>query len=249
MKIAFLVQARMGSTRLPNKILRPFYRDKCILGLLIEKLQEVHNGKIIIATSISASNDVIECFCEQHNVTCFRGSENDVLQRFVDAAEANNVEKLVRVCSDNPFLELKSIKHLVEKSCSSDADYISFDINGCPSIKTHYGFWTEFTTLSALKKVKEMTDEQLYHEHVTNFIYTHPGHFKIEWINGPQCLAGRNDIRLTCDTLEDFQNSSEIYADLCKDNPYPTIQEVVEYLDNHEEYAQKMIKQIKLNSK
>lgn len=249
MNLGFIIQARMGSTRLPKKILLPFFKDKCILELLVQKLKEAFDFPIIIATSTESNNDVIEKFCDLHQIKCFRGSENDVLKRFIDAAEAANINKLVRICSDNPFLELDSIKMLVDKAKNSGADYISFNINGSPSIKTHYGFWTEYATLSALKKVQQMTGESLYHEHVTNFIYSHPADFKIEWIEGPDCLKGRNDIRLTCDTIEDFQNSSSIYADLCKNNPYPTIKDIVDYLGQHSEYEQKMVEQIKLNSK
>ena len=112
MKTAFLVQARMGSTRLPHKILRPFYNNNCILDLLINKLNLIIDAKIIIATSVSSENDVIEKFCKEHGIVCFRGEENDVLKRFIDAAETNGVDKIIRICSDNPFLELNSIKRL-----------------------------------------------------------------------------------------------------------------------------------------
>ena len=245
MEISFIIQARMGSSRLPNKILLPFYKNKCILDLLVCKLKQIKNARIIVASSVNSNNDVIEQFCIKRGINCYRGSENDVLQRFIDAAEAFKAEKIIRVCSDNPFLELDSIKKLVETAQHSSADYISFNINGTPSIKTHFGFWTEYTTLSALKKVKNATDESLYHEHVTNYIYVHPAEFEIEWITGPECLNGRDDIRLTCDTKEDFLNSQEIFSDICEDDPYPSIETIVEYLDGHNEYSSKMKQQIK----
>lgn len=111
METAFLVQARMGSTRLPHKVLRPFYNNNCILDLLVDKLNQIAGTKIIIATSVGSENDVIEQFCKERNIVCFRGEENDVLKRFIDAAEANGVDRIVRICSDNPFLELNSIKN------------------------------------------------------------------------------------------------------------------------------------------
>jgi hypothetical protein len=130
METAFLVQARMGSTRLPHKVLRPFYNNNCILDLLVDKLNQIAGTKIIIATSVGSENDVIEQFCKERNIVCFRGEENDVLKRFIDAAEANGVDRIIRICSDNPFLELNSIKKLVEVANKADAEYISFDING-----------------------------------------------------------------------------------------------------------------------
>lgn len=249
MKTAFLVQARMGSTRLPHKVLRPFYNNKCILDLLVNKLNQIADTSIIIATSVGLENDVIEKFCKERNIVCFRGEENDVLKRFIDAAEANGVDRIIRICSDNPFLELNSIKKLVEVAKNSDAEYISFNINGIPSIKTHFGFWTEYVSLDALKKVQRLTDEKLYHEHVTNYIYSNPEIFKIEWIEGPACLKGRSNIRLTIDTLEDFANAQNVYVELCKVNPYPTIADVVSYLDEHPDTYNVMVQQININSK
>lgn len=172
MNITFIVQARMGSSRLPNKILLPFFKDKCILDLLVEKLQQVPDTQIIIATSTNANNDILEERCKRLGIHCHRGSEDDVLQRFIDAAEAANAKKIIRICSDNPYLELSSIIRLVEASRLSDCDYLSFNVNGSPSIKTHYGFWAEYTTLKALKKVSGKTSDKLYHEHVTNYIYS-----------------------------------------------------------------------------
>lgn len=249
MQISFIVQARVGSSRLPNKILLPFYKGKCILELLVEKLRRVSEAQIIIATSTNPENDVIAEFCKRLDVNCFRGSENDVLKRFIDAAEAFNANKIIRVCSDNPFIELESIKQLADRGNESGADYISYNINGSPSIKTHFGFWTEFVTLNALKRIVALSNESIYHEHVTNYIYTHPEKFTIEWVDGPECLKNRDDIRLTCDTISDFNSSKEIYQSLCKDNPYPTICEIVNYLESHEEYLIKMKEQIKRNSK
>lgn len=251
MKCHFIIQARMGSTRLPQKILLPFYNGKSILELLIEKLSQIENTEIVIATSKGEENDVLENFAKQHGVICYRGSENDVLQRFIDAADAVGAEHIIRICSDNPFLELDSIRQLVAHIEKSDntVDYISFDIDGTPSIKTHYGFWTEYVTLKALKKVTNLTDESLYHEHVTNYIYVHPKSFNINWIPGPECLLGNKNIRLTIDTPEDFENARNIYGELCANNPYPTIQEIVTYLKDNPECYNSMIQQIKNNSK
>ena len=108
MKFAFMIQARLGSTRLPGKILLPFYKNRSILDLLIEKLQQVSGAKVILATSISPLNDELEAFARTKNCEVYRGDETDVLKRFIDAAEKYGVEHIIRVCSDNPFLELAS---------------------------------------------------------------------------------------------------------------------------------------------
>lgn len=100
-----------------------------------------------------------------------------------------------------------------------------------------------------MKKVKSLTDENLYHEHVTNYIYAHPETFKISWIEGPEVIKTHPDIRLTIDTEADFKSAQTIYAALCEANPFPTISEVVTYLDAHKSYYESMKQQIEKNSK
>ena len=100
----------------------------------------------------------------------------------------------------------------------------------------------------ALKKISAITTEKLYHEHVTNYIYTHPESFRIGWIEGPECLQNHPNIRLTIDTKEDFDNAAKIYGDLCMTNPYPKISEIINYLDNHVTYYDDMKNQIEKNN-
>ena len=137
----------------------------------------------------------------------------------------------------------------MEKARQSNCDYMSFNINGTPSIKTHYGFWTEYVTRKALERVKEATQEPLYHEHVTNYIYSHPDDFSIEWIAGPAVLATHTHVRLTTDTPSDFETAQQVYGALCSKNLYPSIEEVINFLDHHPALYQEMEAQIKQNSK
>lgn len=250
MKLAFIIQARLGSTRLPGKILLPFYNGKSILDLLINKLKQIKDAQIILATSTNLVNAPLEIIAQQNDIACFRGSETDVLQRFIDAAEAFGSDKIIRICSDNPFLELKSIQYLVDYvKDNSQYDYVSFNVNGIPSIKTHYGFWTEYVTLDALKKVVSLTQEPLYHEHVTNFIYTHPEFFNYLLLDTADVLKSHDKIRLTIDTETDFKNAQAVYKELVEVTPYPTIEQIVYFLDNHPSYYQIMNQEILNNSK
>lgn len=250
MEYTFIIQARLGSTRLPGKILLPFYEDKSILDLLIAKLKQVKNARIILATSVNSVNDPLTAIAKNNGIECFRGSENDVLQRFIDAAEAFDANKIIRVCSDNPFLELNSINRLIDfAEHHYQYDYISFNVNGIPSIKTHYGFWTEYVKLDALKKVTSLTDDSLYHEHVTNFIYTHPESFDYHLLDTPQSLLSHGKIRLTIDTETDFKNAQKVYGELIRITPYPTIEQIVHFLDNHPSFYQTMEQEISKNSK
>lgn len=240
----------MGSTRLPGKILKQFYDGKTLLETLLENLHKVADAKVIVATSINENNDQLETFLKEKGELVFRGSENDVLDRFIKAAEANDVDGIVRICSDNPFLDWRGVLELIERAKTSDADYIGFCINNKPSILTHFGFWGEFVRLSALKRVEQTTEEDTpAHEHVTFHIYNHPDKYKCEWIAGPKFLQGRDDIRLTIDTAEDFDNALKVYSDLKSKYGDFSLQDIVVYLDSHMEIKQSMISNIYNNRK
>lgn len=239
----------MGSTRLPRKILREFYKGQTLLETVINNLKKVEGAKIIVATSVNPNNDELVAFLHERGISVFRGSENDVLNRFIGAAEENGVDGIVRICSDNPFLDWHGVETLVNKAQTSDADYIGYKINSAPSIKTHFGFWGEYVTLDALKRVAVTTDEKAAHEHVTIHIYTHPDKYKCEWIECPDYLQGRNDIRLTVDNMEDFINAQKVYEDLHEANPNFGLEDVVNYIDNHEKIQESMKIMIANNKK
>ena len=249
MNIGIIIQARLGSTRLPGKILKKFYKGRTLLETIICNLQMAGESKIIVATSINPNNDRLELFLKERGITVYRGSEDNVLYRFIGAAEANGVDGIVRICSDNPFLDWHGVAALIEKAKTSNADYIGYRINNTPSIKTHFGFWGEFVTLNALKRVASTTDEKPAHEHVTIHIYTHPEEYKCEWIECPDFLQGRNDIRLTVDNPEDFENAQMAFASLYEANPNFGLNEVVGYIDSHKDLQESMKKMIENNQK
>lgn len=249
MNTGILIQARLGSTRLPGKILLPFDGERTIIDILLEKLHRATDLPIIVATTTSPTNDLLVSHLESKGELVYRGSENDVLDRFIQAAEQHHLDSIVRICSDNPFLDPQGIQTLIEKAATSNAQYIGFRINGLPSIKTHFGFWGEFVTCQALKQVAETTDEPLAHEHVTIHIYSHPEAYRCEWIECPDFIQGRNDIRLTVDTQEDFENAQKVYADLKKSHHDFGLEEVVGYLDQHEELKASMKRIIEQNTK
>ena len=249
MNIGFIIQARMGSTRFPEKILRPFHGNDTMIDIILNRLHQATNEKIIVATTTRERDDVLANHLIDKNELVYRGSENDVLDRFIQAAEAFDLEGIVRICSDNPFLDPNGVVALIDKARNSKADYIGFKINGLPSIKTHFGFWGEYVTLEALKKVAVSTKDSQAHEHVTIHVYSHPETFHCEWVDCPDFIQGRNDIRLTVDTQEDFSNTQRVYSDLVKTYPNFGLQEIVNYIDQHDELKSSMKRIIKQNAK
>lgn len=250
MNIGIIMQARMSSTRLPGKILKPFYGTQTLIDTILATLHDIHDVNIIVATTDNPNDDRLYDYLIYKGENVVRGSETDVLDRFITSAVKFGIDGIVRICSDNPFLDRNGIIDLIEKAKTSNADYIGFRINNKPSILTHFGFWGEFVRLSALKKVAKSTPVgSPAHEHVTYHIYNHPKEFLCEWLECPECLQGRNDIRLTIDTPEDFHNASLIYAELKRNGNHISIRDIVNYIDSHNDIKDSMIRKIQENQK
>lgn len=244
-----IIQARTGSTRMPEKVIQPFFGQQTILDLLLDKAKKV-KLPVMLATTVNPSDDRICLLAEKHQVLVFRGSENDVLDRFIQAARKHGFEKIIRICADNPFLDLDSLQALAHELENSETDYLGFQLAGDkPSILTHFGFWAEGVQLSALEKVATLTDEKLYHEHVTNFVYGNPALFNVQFVKADPLVFSRTDIRMTLDTAEDFAIQKQIYASLSKQNPTFGIREIVAYLDTHPGILEMMKQEIQKNQK
>tara|TARA_R110002073_G_scaffold72537_1_gene177601 strand:- start:626790 stop:627530 length:741 start_codon:yes stop_codon:yes gene_type:complete len=242
-----IVQARKGSSRLPNKMVLPFYEEKGVLELLFEKLTTLYpKDKIILATTTNPLDDELETIANKFEVSCFRGDENNVLQRFIEAAEHYQFTHVIRVCADNPFLDIEHISIIINEIETNELDYVSYKTsNGLPTIKSHLGLFTEAVTLQALKKVEKYTTLSLYQEHVTNFIYENKELFKIKLLKLPIQLDNCENIRLTLDTLEDFKLEQELFNVTQSMNTVS----LLEYIKSKENLLDKMQIEILKNTK
>lgn len=209
---AIIIQARVGSSRLPGKIIMPFIDKRSILQIIIENLLEVFpSKKIILATTESKNDDVILEHIKPYNLNLYRGNENDVLKRFIDCANFFKIKNIVRICADNPFILPQYVLKLFNESLPTD-DYLSYSFpDKTPVIKSHLGLFGEYTNINALVKAYNLTNELIFREHVTNYIYTNPKSFNVRFINLPEIISFRKDIRLTIDSIEDFENMKKLY--------------------------------------
>ena len=253
-KTGIIIQARIGATRLPGKMVRPFYGEKGVLELLLQRLKErfAHQRGVtmLVATTVNLSDDLIAEIAERCGFPVFRGSEEDVLRRFIDAAAYAGIGKIIRVCADNPFLDMDALDMLLSRFRRQDHDYIAFSTSeGIPSIKTHYGFWPEAVRSDALERVAKATTEKLYREHVTNYIYTHSDDFDIDFIPIPREIEENGNIRLTLDTPEDFEMQRTIYACCMERYGRIDIRSVLETLEVFPGFYEQMKQQIRLNIK
>lgn len=245
----FFIQARTGSTRLPNKVLLPFYENKTILDIIIDKLQKNFKDiPIVLCTSTNENDDEIEMFCKYKNIKFFRGDENNVLKRFVDAALLYNVKTIIRICADNPFLDVEFLKELIQfYEQNPNNDYWSFKNSfNTPVIKTHFGFFAEIVTAKALVEVLNKTEDKLYLEHVTNFIYCN-SEFNVKLKLLPDYLKNRTDLRFTIDDVQDFSLMRKLYGQFIENNC--NLEQIINFVDDNRTYKNKMIQNIKKYSK
>lgn len=213
--IGIIIQARLGSSRLPNKMVLPFYNNKGVFEIIVRKLKKEFNEiPIIVSTTTNSIDSKLVELCKDIGVGFYRGSENDVLQRFIDTSKEYGISKIIRICADNPFIDINYLSEVIDNFKNEDLDYCSFKTSkGVPTILTHYGFWGEAVSLSALIKVKELTKDEFYYEHVTNFIYSNPNLFRIKLIFMPTKVEDFKNIRMTIDTKADFLLLQEIYSE------------------------------------
>jgi spore coat polysaccharide biosynthesis protein SpsF (cytidylyltransferase family) len=239
-----VLQARSGATRLPGKMTMPFYNNRGILEIVISAVLGAFDAEnIFLATTTASGDDSLAEIGKQCGIHVFRGSESDVLQRFIDCSRENGLKHILRVCADNPFLRPNYLQQLATEYMESPSDYLSFAFpDGTPTIRSHIGLFGEMVALSALQKVSDMTTESFYHEHVTNFIYGNPQTFDVRFLPLPGIVRSRSDIRLTVDTSDDFEMAAKIFSELQSNEN--TTEGLIELIDHHPEMLLRMKKLI-----
>ena len=249
--ILIIIQARVNSTRLPQKMLLPIYEGQTILEIIIEKLKTITSPEhIVLATTLNPLDDDLVHIADKKGIGCYRGAEEHVLSRFTGCAKFYKYKKIIRVCSDNPFIDMELLKGLMAYSVTANADYCSYAVNGIPAIKTHFGFFAEYVGLDALEKVERSTGLPFYTEHVTNYIYLNEKEFSVRWLTAPSEIENSSGIRLTVDTTDDFKVARQIYGSL-----YSAFgsrfgyREILEYIRSNHEYKEIMIRSIETNGK
>ena len=184
MKFLAIIAARMGSKRFPGKVLTPIQGIPA-LKLIARRLSNSQKlGDIIVATSDLQQDDIIERFCDEENIKCFRGPENDVLRRYVLAAEGPMDRRIVRVTADCPFVSGETLDPVLEQ-CELNPDY------ALVTTKPNYprGIDYEIVPFSVLSEIEKRAAEPSDREHIFNFIYGKPYEFNILRLSCPNTLA------------------------------------------------------------
>jgi spore coat polysaccharide biosynthesis protein SpsF len=209
LKIVAIIQARMGSTRLPGKVLRDI-QGQSMLARVVNRVRRARSiDETLVATTEGSADDAIVQECRRCSVPVFRGNEGDVLDRYFRAAQWTNADVVVRITSDCPLIDPEVIDKTVRAFLAESPDYAS---NGI--VRTYpRGLDTEVMTVKALEHAWRNAHQPYEREHVTAYIYEHPQDFRLLSVTAQ---ADHSQYRWTVDTGEDLEFVRTVYARLAE---------------------------------
>lgn len=232
MKVTAIIQARMGSTRLPGKVMKEVL-GKPLLEYQIERIKKsrlIHT--LIVGTTIRETEQPIVDLCERLAVNCFRGSEENVLERFFKAAKKFEAQVVVRLTSDCPLIDPVIIDQVIEEYLSNRNLYDYFS----NTIERTYprGFDVEVFSMEALEQSYLETNDADDCEHVTPYLYHHPEKFKVGQFKHPIDLSA---YRLTVDTEEDLQLITVLIESLYEKNNSFSLDNILDLLQKNPKWT------------
>jgi len=238
-KTVAIIQARMGSSRLPGKVMMPIV-SKPVLWHVVERVKRAKLiNQVVVATSTNPEDKKIVDFCEINNIEVFKGSQNDVLDRYFKCAKKYHAKFIVRITADCPLIDPQLIDKLIRKIFKGRYDYIGIAIGGGVVTSKIYrfpqGLDAEIFTFNALREAWKETTDPVDREHVSVYIWRNDKKFKLG-----QPLSAEKDyskFRLTLDWLEDLKLIRKIYGKLYKKKRYFNYKDVISLLGKHPSLA------------
>lgn len=231
MKVVAIIQARMGSTRLPGKVLLDLAGEPMLVRVVNRCRRATTVDQVIIATTTETRDEAIVDLCDSRGWACFRGSEDDVLDRYFQAAKKHQAEVVVRITSDCPLIEPEIIDLTVREFLQDGTlDYVS---NTLPPRTFPRGLDVEVMAFEALERAWQEDKNPTWREHVTSYIYRHPERFALRTVTNDQDYS---HMRWTVDTPEDLAFVRRVYDHFGHDRF--SWREVIALLEEHPEWLE-----------
>lgn len=229
MKTVAIIQARLGSKRLPGKVLREL-AGRPMIHWVVDRISKCKTvDAVVVATTRHEHDDRLVGYCNELGWNVVRGSENDVLSRYVLAAEKYEAGRIVRITADCPLIDPEIVDQVVNKLAEDNRnDYAS---NFFPKRFFPRGLDAEAFTMAALEKVDQLSIEAKFREHVTLKIYSQPEGFRITSVCNSK---DQSNLRWTVDCLEDFELVSKIVNHM--DRGDFSFQDVIAAYEDHPEW-------------
>lgn len=205
-KTVAIIQARIGSTRLPGKILRDVAGCTMIERVVQRLLRCQTIDQVVVATTTEPQDEKLLAFCDERDWNVFAGSEHDVLTRYIEAADQFSADRIVRITSDCPLIDPTLVDRTVDLFATTTG--LQYASNFHPLRRFPRGLDCEVLTRQALERLDVLAREPQYREHVTLYAYRHPAQFTTASIN---CEQDWSHLRWTVDTEADLQLANAIY--------------------------------------
>lgn len=237
-RIIATIEARMTSSRLPGKVMKDCL-GKTMLAHMVDRVKRSEIlDDIVIATTINDTDDVLVEEAERLGVLTYRGSEDNVMSRVVEAAEFHRADIIVELTGDCPLLDPALIDVAVAEYFASGVDYLSnLDIDEFDRGLAHpLGFAVQVFSTAILADAYRRTDDPLDFEHVSRPLYQTPERYSVKYMPTLDRQRGPN-MSVTLDTPEDFQVISAVLEALSPKTPDFTIEDVVAFLSAHPEIS------------
>ena len=232
MKTVGIIQARMTSTRLPGKVLKTVL-GKPLLAYEVERLRRVALlDELVVATTTNETDDPVCAFCEDAGVPVYRGSEDDVLRRFYEAAGRFGADTVVRFTADCPLIDPALVSDILRTYLADGArfDYVGVDYESIPR-----GMDAEVFSYRALERAEREGTGASDREHVTWYLHRNPDRFSVHR------YSIQNDwskYRFTVDTQEDFDLIEKIIENLYAENALCSLADMVHFLESNPQIRQ-----------
>ena len=230
MRITAIVQARMGSSRLPGKVMKDIGGMTMLARVIRRLARSKLMDQIVVATTTKTSDDFIVAECDRLKVPVFRGDEEDVLDRYYRAALAHGADGVVRITSDCPLIDPEVVDRVIRAFLDGSPDYAS------NSLERSYprGLDAEIVSMEALTRTWEEATEPYQRVHVTPYIYQNPNRFRLLPINSD---VDYSHYRWTVDTQEDLDFVREVYCRFEDDDSF-TWKDILSILVKEPELAE-----------
>ena len=217
-----VLQARMASTRLPRKAVRQI-AGRSVLARCLSRLLVGNAAPVVLATTTKNEDDALEREAEVLGVKTVRGSEDDVLNRFVLASLSTDARYIIRATADNPAVDMDAAQRLLRVLVSSRSDYVV-------EHNLPHGSAVEAVSVEALKTADLLATDPSDREHVTTFVKKERQRFKVIDLEAPRQLC-RPDLRFTVDTPEDFEYMSAVLSSLSSVPAEPPLWSIIDAAD------------------
>lgn len=237
MNVVAVVQSRLGSSRLPGKMMYPLSDRPVIYHVLRRVNQSPVLDDVVLATTTKKHDELLALEAKNVGTDVYRGSESDVLRRVYNAAASTEADIIVRICADNPLISPKCVTEVANTVITENIDYAGYSVN---RRTLPLGVTAEAFSLESFKMVESNTEEEYEREHVTTFYKENPSEFSVTHLDAEDTYedverVARPELRLTLDTVPDYKLMSKVYQNVTSNSSgIIGLCDAIEYINSNE---------------